>query len=290
MSIVLTGANGQVGSEIQKFASKYGVPVVAYSRSECNIANYSDTKKLIETTSPELIINTAAYTAVDAAEENTEEAFEINQTGCENLARIGLQYDIPLIHISTDYVFNGIVDAPYKETDTPSPESVYGKSKLAGENAIAKNCRKYIILRTSWVFGEYGNNFVKTILRLAKDKKEISVVNDQTGCPTSTQSLAEAVLEIVSAIRQGKNNWGIYHFCGKPETTWYGFACTILEQAAALGQLVPIVVPIKSNQYLHKAKRPKYSVLDCKKIRTIFSIEQPDWKKDLKELIKILCF
>jgi len=286
MSIVLTGANGQVGHAIQKMALISNVSITAYTRAECDITNYTSTKNLLESTSPGLIINAAAYTAVDAAEENAELAFEINQMGCENLAKICYELDIPLLHISTDYVFDGSAHTPYKETDNTSPCNVYGNSKLEGEKSVIQNCKKYIILRTSWVFGEHGNNFVKTMLRLAKERKELSVVNDQIGCPTSANSIAKAILEIVSAIKQSHNDWGIYHYCDKPETTWYGFAREVFEQMASLGMSTPVVTPITTDEYPQRARRPMYSVLDCRKIQSEFSIIQSDWREDLREVIK----
>lgn len=290
MAIILTGANGQVGSEIKLLASEYDMPVNAYSHLQCDILNYDILKNLIEAELPEAVVNTAAYTAVDKAEDDADSAYAINHKGSENLARICADLNIPLIQLSTDYVFDGKADKPYLETDATLPESIYGKSKLDGENAIIKQCKKYIILRTSWVFGRYGNNFVKTMLRLASERKELSVVKDQTGCPTSARSIAQAVLKIVSAIRQGDTNWGIYHFCGKPETTWYNFAREIFHQAEAFGQKPPAIVPITSTEYPQRASRPMYSVLNCEKIQSVYAIKQPDWNEDLHNLLEDLIY
>ncbi|WP_286049661.1 dTDP-4-dehydrorhamnose reductase [Rheinheimera sp. KL1] len=236
---------------------------------------------------PDIIINAAAYTAVDKAEQDQESANAINHLGAEYLARIAQKLNAVFIHVSTDYVFDGNSAVPYVETDKPNPQSVYGKTKLDGESAIAQHCTKHIILRTAWVFAEHGNNFVKTMLRLALSRPELGVVADQIGGPTYAGDIADAILNIISQLNsQNEDRWGVYHFSGEPYVSWHSFAECIFEEAFNQSLLMtqPILNAITTEQYPTPAKRPAYSMLDCQKIHVAFNIEPSNWRAALNNL------
>lgn len=287
--VLVTGAKGQVGSEIVK-AVPAGFTVIGLGSNELDITNQQQVTAVIAQYKPDLIINAAAYTAVDKAESDIETAFAVNEKAVALLAQAAHEADIPLFHISTDYVFDGQATTPYKETDTVNPQSVYGASKLAGEQALERINAKHIILRTSWVFGAAGNNFVKTMLRLGKEREELSVVADQHGCPTSARSIAEVLWQLAEKYKTERTlPWGIYHFGNSPACTWYEFACEIFEQAVKAGVLKrkPIVQPITTAEYPTPAKRPAWSVLDCGRMETFFNIDIRclDFSVDLLDLI-----
>lgn len=287
MRILLTGANGQVGKEIQHAVPRSGYECIALTRAECDIANADSVQQAIKTHKPAIVINAAAYTAVDRAEQESELAFAINATGALNLARACQKDGAALIHLSTDYVFNGDSTIPYTETDAVNPLGVYGQSKWQGEVAIRDVLPQHIILRTSWVFGAHGSNFVKTILRLAREREKLSVVADQRGCPTSAKSIALAIWQIIAKINTiGIENapWGTYHYTDAPETNWYAFAKEIIELNKSTIS-VRELLPIATDQYPTLAKRPSYSVLNCKKIADAFQIEQQDWLGALQDVV-----
>jgi len=234
-----------------------------------------------------IVINAAAYTAVDMAENEIIKAFKINCIGVQNLAHCCKQYDIPLLHISTDYVFSGESKKPYIESDEPRPLNIYGQSKLKGERELAKICDKYIILRVSWVFGRYGNNFVKTILKLAKEKESLNVVGDQFGCPTAAADIARVLLEMAVQIIAGKKLWGIYNYCNYPQTNWYEFASKIIEMGRDKHNLKLIELnKITTSDYPTKATRPKNSELLVKKIISDYNIDRFNWIDYLKQVIE----
>jgi dTDP-4-dehydrorhamnose reductase len=267
MKLLITVANGQLGRCLQDRAQAYGFNVVAVSHEQLDISDKSAVDLFFSQFQPELVINAAAYTAVDKAEIEPNIAYEVNVTGPKNLAEACQLRNIPMFHISTDYVFDGSSTKPYKPLDQTCPQSVYGGTKLAGEQIVAQICTKHVIVRTAWVFSEYGNNFVKTMLRLAGDRAELSVVADQYGCPTYAGDIAEALLKMATAINK-KNDWsgyGIHHFCGDQATSWHGFARAIMAEGIASGLLtrIPTVKAIPSADYPTPAKRPEYSVLDC---------------------------
>lgn len=281
--VLVTGAKGQVGSEIVK-AVPAGFTVIGLGSNDLDITNQQQVITAIAQHKPDLIINAAAYTAVDKAETDVETAYAVNEKAVALLAQAAHEADIPLFHISTDYVFDGQATTPYKETDPVNPQSVYGASKLAGEQALERINAKHIILRTSWVFGATGNNFVKTMLRLAKERDEISVVADQYGCPTSARSIAEVLWKLAEKYTQENSlPWGIYHFSNGPACTWYEFACEIFEQAVKAGVLAkkPIVNAISTAEYPTPAERPAWSVLDCGKIDVLFDKSIPLWDEQL---------
>lgn len=287
VKVLITGAAGQVGSELVKLAP-VGFEVVGYKSNELDITNAQQVQQIVAEQAPAIIINAAAYTAVDKAESEAERAYAVNETGVNNLAQAALALNIPVFHISTDYVFDGTATEPYKETDPVGPTDVYGASKLAGEQALANSGVKHIILRTSWVFGAEGNNFVKTMLRLGKERDTLGVVADQHGCPTSAASIANVLWQLAQKYtEEGELSWGIYHFSNAPATTWYGFACEIFKQAVAAGVLekAPVVNPIKTSDYPTPAKRPHYSVMDNSKVKKIFGSVIPCWENTLKQCL-----
>ncbi len=284
--VIVIGSSGQVAQSLKRIT---GENFYFIGRPDFDIRNTEKLKILIDEISPSIIINASAYTFVDLAEEESEMAYEINANSIYRVAKICNEKNLPLIHISTDYVFDGNANKPYLEDDLTNPTSVYGKSKLLGEEKLKESTNKHIILRTSWVFSEYGNNFLKTMLKLAKNNKEISVVNDQVGCPTYALNIADAINIIVNEILSEPNNvkYGTYHYTDSPIVSWYEFALNIFEVLKNKSNFeTPIVKPIPSIEYKTKATRPMYSVLNCDMIKKNFSIEQKDWRDCLFNCIE----
>ncbi len=281
--IIVTGSNGQLGSELKDLANLYPQYLfVLFSRKEFPINDSEAAKKIFELHQPSYFINCAAYTAVDKAETEKELAEEINGTAVGNLALLCKEFNAKLIHISTDYVFNGLSSEPLKENHPVDPINVYGETKLLGEEFAIENNPESIIIRTSWVYSSYGKNFVKTMMRLMSEKESISVVNDQIGSPTYAADLAEVIMQIII---YGKWLSGIYHYSNEGIISWFDFA----EEINRLGKFSCEVNPITTKQFPTPAKRPKYSVLDKSKIEGAYSIEIKDWKKSLESCIsKIL--
>ncbi|OUR61400.1 dTDP-4-dehydrorhamnose reductase [Colwellia sp. 39_35_sub15_T18] len=290
MKILVTGANGQVGSELLQadLINKYNAQVIGCDRALLDITNIDNIKAMLNQEKPDVVINAAAYTAVDKAEEEIDLAFTINEKGSENLAIICNELAIPLLHISTDYVFDGAKNSAYDENDAPNPTGIYGKSKLAGEQAIIKNHPMHYILRVAWVFGEHGNNFVKTMLRIGKDREQLNVVADQKGAPTYAKDIGETLLKLAVQINEETNDWGIYHYSGATPTSWHGFAQTIFEKAVKTNILAnkPKVLPITSKEYPTPAERPLNSILNCDKITQTFNIEQSNWQLGLNNVLQ----
>lgn len=286
MNILLAGANGQVGRETALLLSGNGFFVTAAGHAQCDITNSKSIQYALRENNFELIINCAAYTAVDKAEQDQAAAMQINAEGSRHLALAASAAGIPLLHISTDYVFDGQSQSPYREDAAANPLNMYGKSKLAGEEYIRVLMTDYIILRTSWVFGRYGNNFVKTMLRLGRERDELRIIDDQYGCPTAAQDIANAVHAITCKINAGTARYGIYHYCGKPVVSWYGFAEKIFSIAKDYDLPSPALVPIATDEYPLPAQRPKYSVLDCAKIYSDYAINQPSWDAALENVIR----
>lgn len=290
MRVLITGAHGQVGQELMQSAPA-SWQISGFSSKALDISDAQQVLKAVQQLQPQLIINAAAYTAVDKAESDRDRAYAVNQLGAHNLARAAQSIDCPLLHISTDYVFDGKHNKPYTEHDTPAPNSVYGDSKWQGELAITAICSKYIILRTSWVFGLHGNNFVKTMQRLGQQHDVLSIVSDQVGGPTSARSIAQALWQIAQQYRScGECPWGTYNFSGSPTCSWYEFAESIFAQAAELQLItkVPLLKAIASSDYPTLAQRPAYSVLDNTKISQQFKIAQSDWKSELNLVLREL--
>jgi dTDP-4-dehydrorhamnose reductase len=258
--------------------------MIAANHERLDITQSDAVTAFISETRPDLVMNAAAYTAVDKAEQESTTAYAVNRDGPLNLALACEKNNIPLFHISTDYVFDGLKNTPYNESDQANPISIYGKSKYQGEIAIINNSSKYIILRVAWVFGSKGHNFVHTMLRLANERDELRIVSDQIGSPTWSVDIANALIDISKRyFEENQLQWGIYHYIGKPVTTWYEFAETIVDTGYRFGMLdsLPKIKPITTTEYPTPASRPKNSVLDCDKIFRQFRIRQPDWHNGL---------
>lgn len=291
MRILVSGGDGQVGWEIKCQSEKYQHDVIALGCDDLDVLDTDSIGYAIVQYKPDVIINAAAYTAVDRAEKESDMAYRINCEGARNLAQSCNAQNIPIIQFSTDYVFNGEKSSPYLENDKTSPLGVYGKSKLAGETAIIEVIDKYIILRTSWVFGTHGNNFVKTILKLASERDSLNIVEDQFGTPTSAKSLANSTLKICDFIKNSKQvKWGVYHYSGAPCTNWYEFSKYIIKAAYEIGILDRMleVLPIVTEQYPTLASRPKYSCLSSNLAKQVFMISPSDWRNDLEEMLLAL--
>ena len=285
--ILITGGSGQVGhclkAQLQGCA-ELSVP----DSSALNIADRRSVRQAVETFRPDYIINAAAYTAVDKAENDAERAFAVNRDGAHHLAEAAEAAGAAMLHISTDYVFDGAGGAPYDEAAPTAPQNIYGASKLAGEQAVLAACRRVVVMRTSWVFGAHGQNFVKTMLRLGRERDSLGIVADQYGAPTAAADIAAALITIVRrhTPEQLAERAGIYHYCGSPYASWFEFAETIFAEAAAQGVLakIPAVKPIATADYPTPAKRPTDSRLDCGKIRAVFGIGPCDWHSALSDL------
>lgn len=281
-SIIVTGANGQLGQELQRLAKSF--PAYSFhffSRAELDIADAERVQRVFQSLKPAYCVNCAAYTAVDKAESEQDLAFSINAEGARILAATAKEQSAGFIHISTDYVFNGQGDRPYQEDDATDPVNLYGASKLKGEEAALAANPDSMVIRTSWVYSSFGNNFVKTMLRLMQSRTEISVVADQTGSPTYAADLAEAILHTITG---GKWQGGIYHYSNEGVITWYEFAAAIQHYT----HLSCTVHPIATEQYPTPAKRPKYSVLDKEKIQQVLGIGLQPWKSSLYRCLDLL--
>lgn len=297
MKILITGANGQVGYEFVKIANAMVAgsisqhDIVCFDRAGLDITHPKQVDAVIVKEMPKIVINCAAYTAVDKAQIDKNTAFAINEAGPRHLALACKAIGAVLIHISSDYVFSGDKKEPYSETDSTGPGSVYGASKLAGEIAIADVLEQHIILRTAWVFGEHGNNFVKTMLRLGSERDALDVVGDQYGGPTSAKGIVDCCMAIVHQISvdiQHEDRWGTYHFSGSPYTSWHGFAEAIFRQAVDNERITkaPKVNCINTEQFPTAAKRPSNSQLNCKKLLYSFHIYPDNWPIALDHFLR----
>ncbi|MBF0296830.1 MAG: dTDP-4-dehydrorhamnose reductase [Magnetococcales bacterium] len=283
--LLITGAAGQVGTEIAALAPARGWQTVALDQADLDITDAARVSEALPAIRPAAIVNAAAHTAVDRAETEPEIAFAINRDGPRHLAEAANRFHIPLLHISTDYVFDGTQTTPYRESDPPAPLGVYGKSKLAGDVAIQAACPHHIILRVSWVFGQHGANFVKTILRLARERETLRVVDDQIGGPTPAPAIADTLLRLADlCTRPGFDAWGTYHYCGAPALSWHAFARFIIEAA----NLPCACLPIPTTAYPTPAPRPANSRLACQAILDRFAIPQPDWRPHALDMIRRL--
>ena len=285
--ILITGGSGQVGHCLKaqlEGCAELSVP----DSSALNIADRRSVRQAVETFRPDYIINAAAYTAVDKAESDAERAFAVNRDGAHHLAEAAEAAGAAMLHISTDYVFDGAGGAPYDEAAPTVPPNIYGASKLAGEQAVLAACRRVVVMRTSWVFGAHGQNFVKTMLRLGRERDSLGIVADQYGALTAAADIAAALITILRRHTpdQLAERAGIYHYCGSPYASWFEFAETIFAEAAAQGVLakIPAVKPIATADYPTPAKRPADSRLDCGKIRAVFGIRPCDWHSALSDL------
>ncbi|WP_135455669.1 dTDP-4-dehydrorhamnose reductase [Vibrio echinoideorum] len=288
MRILITGCHGQVGSSLtEQLANHENTEVLALDREHLDITSQDAVNAAVAEFKPSIIINAAAHTAVDKAEEEVDLSYAINRDGPKYLAQAAQSVNAAILHISTDYVFEGNKAGEYGETDTTNPQGIYGKSKLAGEIAVAQACDKHIILRTAWVFGESGNNFVKTMLRLGANRGALSIVGDQFGGPTYAGDIAGALIQIAKRITQGDAvDYGVYHYSGLPHVSWFDFADAIFNVAAEQGVLAkkPSLTSITTDQYPTPAKRPSNSRLSNEKIIQGFSVEASDWHLALKNI------
>lgn len=296
MKILVTGKDGQVGHELMKTLAPLG-KVVGVDLKECDLSQSAAIDALLERVKPDIIVNPAAYTEVDKAESEPTIAHAVNAQAPKILARYAARHNLPMIHFSTDYVFDGAKTSPYLEGDEANPKSVYGKTKWLGEEAVRKMAAKHIIIRTSWVFGSHGVNFLKTMLKLAQERDKLSVVADQFGAPTSARLLAEAVAQMITELSEpgSYRKYGTYHVAATGETSWHGYAQVVVEKANKLGIVTKVsakeIKPLSTKEYPMPAPRPSNSRLDTTKVRTVFSVRLPKWQDEvenvLKELLKV---
>jgi dTDP-4-dehydrorhamnose reductase len=280
--LLVTGASGQLGRELCGCAPAQGFAVAAFPRAELDIGDPDAVGRAVAGAAA--VVNAAAYTAVDLAEEERDLAFRVNADGPRHLARACAARGLPLIHVSTDYVFDGEKQGAYVEDDAVGPINVYGASKEAGERAVREELDRHVILRTSWVYGAHGRNFVRTMLRFAAERDEFDVVADQHGCPTAAGDLADAILAVARSLTAGEGTPGTYHFAGAGATTWHGFAEGVIELCLPVGQRRPRLVPIPASAFPRPARRPANSVLECRKIRQDFGIVPRPWREALAEV------
>jgi dTDP-4-dehydrorhamnose reductase len=287
--ILVAGKTGQLARCLAQEADRRAVPLLALGRPELDLTQAGSLVAAVAAHAPRLIVNAAAYTAVDRAEAEPEAAMAVNRDGAGALAAAAARQGVPFIHVSTDYVFDGRQDAPYREEDAPSPLGAYGRSKLAGEAAVRAACPGAVILRTAWVYSPYGQNFVTTMLRLAETRAAVRVVDDQHGAPTTAADLAGAILDLAAQFADKTSGddsaGGVYHLTGGGETTWYGFASAIFAGWARRGRRVPTLEPITTAQYPTAAQRPLNSRLDCSKIARVFGLRLPPWQHSLERCL-----
>ena len=287
MKLLLIGAGGQLGHDILDRAEAFGVSVEAVDHAQCDIASEVQVRDLFDKIVCNAVINAAAYTKVDQAETDTELADRVNRVGAKLVAEQCQVKGIPLLHVSTDYVFDGSAIGPYSHLADVSPRSVYGRTKAEGERLVLEAHPGASVVRTSWLFGTFGPNFVKTMVRLAFERETLRVVNDQVGCPTWSRDLAEALLTMASKTVTGDAKaTGIYHYCGEPESSWFEFAQDIISDIRILDDpKVKEVLPLTTEEYPTPAERPRYSVLDCSRIEKEFGIKQGDWRVGIKYVV-----
>ncbi|MBD9399397.1 dTDP-4-dehydrorhamnose reductase [Pseudomonas sp. PDM11] len=285
MKILLLGQHGQVSRELQLLLESHH-ELIVLGREQLDLADTERLRDAVRRLQPQLIINAAAHTAVDAAESEPEAAFAINATAPGVLAEEAAALDVPLIHYSTDYVFDGSKASAYDENDAPNPLGVYGRSKLAGEQAICAVGGKHLILRTSWVYSLHGRNFLLTMQRLLQEREQLSVVADQIGAPTWAGSIAAATVQLIERWQNAQTAaWGVYHFTARGETAWFGFAEAIAAQLQAQGKTVAQLTPIATTQYPTPARRPLNSRLDCSRLERDWGVRLPDWHDGLLECL-----
>ena len=287
LKALITGGTGQVGTELIRRGDCCQFDIVAPNRAEINLLNESDVYSQLNSIRPDIVVNSAAFTAVDAAETECDMAFKVNSDVVRIMANSCNLLSIPLIHISTDYVFDGTKAGSYKETDLICPIGVYGRSKEAGEAKVRELLEKHIILRTSWVYAAHGNNFVKTMLRIGKERQNLNIVNDQFGAPTFAGDIADAILSIAKKVLEhdALEFWGTYHYTAKGRTSWKDFAEVIFETASTWLPNKPYVEGIPSSQYPTAAKRPANSVLNCAKVDLELGPPRRHWREGLDEVL-----
>jgi len=288
LKILVTGSKGQLGRELGRQGEAFRMEILPYDLPVLDISDRSRVEEFLDRDRPDLVINAAAYTQVERAETEVEQAFHVNRNGPENLALACDRLRVPLVHISTDFVFDGVKKEPYLEDDPVSPINVYGQSKAEGEECVRRGTERHLIVRTSWLYSVYGHNFVTTMLRLGREKPVIRVVDDQFGCPTCAADLAEALLKIAVSMREGHPiSWGTYHFCNSGIINWYQFAGQIFHAAGKYDRKPPPVLePIHAAQYPSVVRRPAFSALNCGRIREVFGIIPRNWLESLETTVR----
>lgn len=287
--VLVFGAGGQLGTHLLATSPPPDVAVMGVTRAEADICDKGAVEAAIATHRPSTIVNAGAFTAVDKSESEREQAFRVNRDGARVLAEAANAAGIPIIHLSTDYVFDGKGRTPYVESDAVAPQGVYARSKEEGERAVRDAAGKHIILRTAWVYGPFGANFMRTMLRLGAERDELGIVDDQTGCPTATGDIAAAILTMIDTLeRPDFRAWGTYHYVGGDVVTWYGFAVMIFAEAAKLGRKTPRLRPITTAEYPTPAARPAYSVLSTAKIEREFGIKPAPLRRSLVASLQTL--
>ena len=284
MNILITGSKGQLGLELINLGHKFpDLNLFCTDKFSLDILNFEETEQYVLKNNIDVMVNCAAYTDVNKAEDEVEMADEVNHLAVRNLGLIAKKHHLKLIHISTDYVFDGNSEIPYKETDATNPQNAYGISKLNGEKVLLEiNPKDSLIIRTSWLYSEFGSNFLKTMLKLSKEKENISVVSDQIGSPTYAKDLAGAILQIIPQINS--EGLQIYHYANKGRCSWFEFASAIMK----IAQQNCEILPIPSSAFKTKAKRPKYSLLNTDKIQHTFNLEIPNWEDALRECVSAI--
>lgn len=284
--ILLTGAGGQLGRAIVREASGSEIVMLPHTRKQLDITDRCRFDAAVGVLLPDMVVNAAAYTQVDAAETHPEAADAVNAAAPGRMAETCARHGIPLIHVSTDFVFDGTKNLPYREDDPVRPLGVYGRTKADGEAAVRERCKAHLIVRTSWLYDAAGRNFMTAILRLAQERDVLRVVADQKGSPTSATDLARAMLSMIRQIRSGAAAWGTYHFCNSGVTTWHGFAEAIVARARTFMDLkVRRIEAIPTSEYPTPARRPAFSALDCTRIAEVFGIHPPPWLESLEAVM-----
>jgi dTDP-4-dehydrorhamnose reductase len=279
--ILVFGGAGQLGQELARAAKLRAIPITTLTRSDVDIAESAAVAAALSHVRPTLVVNAAAYTKVDLAETNVDEARQANEIGPAVLAHACARINLPMVHVSTDYVFDGSKDGAYLESDPVCPINVYGRTKAAGEDAVRHALKRHIILRTAWIYSEFGNNFLKTILGLAATRDELRIVADQHGSPTSAREVAEAIVRIGPSLLKDDDICGTYHFTSAGATTWYGFAKRAIAVQAPITGRYPQLTPIATEEYRAAARRPANSRLDCRLFAQVFGFAAPDWTVDV---------
>jgi dTDP-4-dehydrorhamnose reductase len=287
VKILVIGRKGQLARGLVEAADTPDVQVVAFGRPDIDLVDEKSVAAAVARERPDAVVNAAAYTAVDAAENQSGPAHAVNALGAEYVARACAANAIPIIHISTDYVFDGMKDSPYREDDATGPVGAYGRSKLEGERLVAKACERHLILRTAWLHSPWGTNFVKTMLRLAADRPLIKVVDDQRGSPTYVPDLASVVLAVAvrAAADPAGTRWGVYHAVDGGETTWFGFAREVFRSASEHGLPAAKIAAIATADFPTAARRPANSRLNCDKLHLAFGLELPDWRMGVQDCV-----
>ncbi len=289
MQTLVVGYSGMLAQSLLSSLQPLGLTAVSQGRPSLDITQMENVYQVLAAHKPDMVINAAAYTAVDRAEADPDQAFAVNRDGTQHLADTCREMGIPMIHVSTDYVFDGTARTPYREDDPAAPLGVYGASKWQGETALRTRHHMHLIIRTAWLYSHSGQNFVQTMLRLGREREMIRVVDDQYGCPTYSPDLAEAIATMSQRIRQDKATvpWGTYHFCNAGQITWYDFATAIFKEAQAFKRFrLREIIPIPTADYPTPAKRPAYSVLDCSKIQSDFCLSPRPWRDSLRACVQ----